>query len=267
MLPTTAPITAPCGYVEFKPWSAPRFVNGTAHESIAMTVHFRDGHTESEKIPYDWVYPDGERTDPWSHTNLQRGDFAVPFQFPPPGFERSKLPPLVAFVVDHTSIGGFTDLPVCPSGTSATSGATLQDLQSHVALVPQPESRLAVIAYSQRTSKPGSSAVVSACVAFANLAEKAVRSIRFGLRYLNPAGAQVGSATIEATGLFRTGEGSPSMVVRGGPPSSKYCRTVFDAALLPPAATRVANVLVRVDEVDYEDGTTWRAANPADRVH
>jgi hypothetical protein len=29
----------------------------------------------------------------------------------------------------------------------------------------------------------------------------------------------------------------------------------------------VANVLVRVDEVDYEDGTTWRAANPADRVH
>jgi hypothetical protein len=104
----------PCGVVEFKPTGAPRYDNGTAHEPIQATVTFPDGHAESANFPYRWTYPNGEQTDPWSDTNLKKGDFPITMQTPPPGTDVTALPPLIQYIVQHTGPTGYTDLPDCP---------------------------------------------------------------------------------------------------------------------------------------------------------
>jgi hypothetical protein len=106
----------PCGYVEFRPTAAPRYQNGTAYEPIQATVHFPDGHAESARFPYPWVYPNGEQNDPWSDTNLKKGDFPIALQTPPPGTDIGSLPPLLQYILRHSDASGLTDLPECPKG-------------------------------------------------------------------------------------------------------------------------------------------------------
>ena len=105
----------PCGVVTFLPHNAPRYSNGTAYETVRATVSFMDGHTETAEFPYQWVYPNGEQTDPWSSTNLKKPDFEIPMQLPPPG-AATNLPPLIQYIVKHTGPSGFTDLADCPKG-------------------------------------------------------------------------------------------------------------------------------------------------------
>jgi hypothetical protein len=105
---------APCGVVEFIPHATPRFVGTTAYETIFATVTFPDGHKETEKFPYPWIYPDAERTDPWSNTNLCKPNFEATLQLPPADVDRSGFPPLIAYILSHTNAGGYTDLPECP---------------------------------------------------------------------------------------------------------------------------------------------------------
>jgi len=104
----------PCGFVDFRPHGAPRYNNGTATERIRATVTFPDGHTETEEFPYNWVYPNGEQNDPWSDTNLKKGDFSINLQTPPPGSDISSYPPLIQYIIKHSDASGFTDLPPCP---------------------------------------------------------------------------------------------------------------------------------------------------------
>jgi hypothetical protein len=104
----------PCGFVEFRPHGAPRYSNGTAYETIRATVSYPDGHTETAEFPYRWVYPNGEQNDPWSDTNLRKGDFPVTLQTPPPGSDVSSFSPIVQYILKHSDQGGYTDLPNCP---------------------------------------------------------------------------------------------------------------------------------------------------------
>lgn len=104
----------PCGFVDFKPTGAPHYDNGTASEPISATVTFPDGHTESADFPYKWVYPNGELNDPWSDTNLKKGDYAIALQTPPPGADIPSFPPLIQYILKHTGPDGLTDLPPCP---------------------------------------------------------------------------------------------------------------------------------------------------------
>jgi hypothetical protein len=111
----------PCGAVSFIPNGPPRYAAGTMTETIKVTVSFRDGHEETAVFPYPWVYPNFEETDPWSPTNIKRGDFPVPIQRPPPGTDMSKLPLLIAYVLDAA---GLTDLKDCPrTWSGAAPGA------------------------------------------------------------------------------------------------------------------------------------------------
>jgi hypothetical protein len=105
---------SPCGFVDFRPHGAPRYSNGTATEVIRATVSFPDGHTETAEFPYPWVYPNGEQTDPWSDTNLKKGDFEIALQLPPPGSNAGSFPPLIQYILKHTNGAGTTDLPPCP---------------------------------------------------------------------------------------------------------------------------------------------------------
>jgi hypothetical protein len=104
----------PCGFVDFLPSEPPRYSNGTASETIRAKVTFPDGHAETVYFPYKWLYPNGEQTDPWSDTNLRKGDFPITLQTPPPGSNVGSFPPLVQYILKHSDPGGYTDLPVCP---------------------------------------------------------------------------------------------------------------------------------------------------------
>jgi hypothetical protein len=104
----------PCGEVDFLPHGAPVYRNGTASEIITATVKFGDGHSQDVRFPYPWVYPDGEKNDPWSSTNLKNPDLVVPLQLPPPGLDTSSWDPLILYILKHTNASGFTDLVDCP---------------------------------------------------------------------------------------------------------------------------------------------------------
>lgn len=115
---------APCGFATFLPVGPPYFASGTAYEKIRARLTFPDGHTESAVFPYPWIYPDGEQTDPWSSTNLRRSNFPVTLQFPPAGFDRSLLEPLLAFLIAHSNKLGYTDLKECARPRSSPLPAT-----------------------------------------------------------------------------------------------------------------------------------------------
>ena len=106
----------PCGAVEFVPDDVARTIRGTIYERIRATVQFRDGHRESAVFPYEWVYPNGEQTDPWSDTNTRlHGNDVVPAQLPPPGTDPRRFPPLIRYILNHTSVRGTTLLEECPT--------------------------------------------------------------------------------------------------------------------------------------------------------
>jgi hypothetical protein len=104
----------PCGYVEFIPSEPPRIVGNTSYETIQTTVHFPDGHTESEDFPYPWVYADYMDTDPWSPINVRKTNLVVFAQLPPPGADVQRYPEIVRYVLDHTKPNGGTVLAPCP---------------------------------------------------------------------------------------------------------------------------------------------------------
>lgn len=106
--------TTPCGQVTFNIKGAPRYDNHTAYENVNATVSYPDGHTATAFFPYKWVYPDGERTDPWSNTNLKNPDFEIPAQLPPADMDPSTFDPIITYILKHTSKDGITNLVPCP---------------------------------------------------------------------------------------------------------------------------------------------------------
>jgi hypothetical protein len=109
------PAHEPCGYVDFIATGNPVHDNATGRvwEYIQMIVHFPDGSEQSVDLDYPWYYTSDE-TDPWSEYNEKRNPNApVPFQFPPPN-QRGNEPPLVQYVIQHTTQQGLTLLRECP---------------------------------------------------------------------------------------------------------------------------------------------------------
>lgn len=105
----------PCGYVEFVPNAEPIYdkSSGAFKETIKMTVHYPDGHDESTRLDWLWYYP-SEAADPWSAQNLRLHPNApVPFQ-QPPSDKAPNEPPIVQYVVQHSTPAGLTLLKDCP---------------------------------------------------------------------------------------------------------------------------------------------------------
>jgi len=104
----------PCGYVAFIPDADRRVEGNVAYETIRATVHYPDGHTESDDFPYPWVYSDYMDTDPWSPINMRRNDLYPHAQLPPPGANTRRYSELIRYILDHTNADGGTMLQPCP---------------------------------------------------------------------------------------------------------------------------------------------------------
>jgi hypothetical protein len=109
-----AGVTAPCGAVTFSDPHGSHFDSGTRgfFVDIRLTVHFPDGHAESQILDYPFYYA-SEATNPWSERNRSNPDFPTLLQRPPEALAAGE-PPLVQYVVQHTSSDGFTLLDDCP---------------------------------------------------------------------------------------------------------------------------------------------------------
>ncbi|MFN2528445.1 MAG: hypothetical protein ABR584_06970 [Candidatus Baltobacteraceae bacterium] len=110
--PTSAP-SEPCGYVEFTNIHGSRYDKSTGgfYLDILMGVHLGGDRVERTLLDYPWYYPT-EAANPWSSQNLRNQDFPTNFQFPPAD-KRSTEPPLVQFVMAHTTPDGKTSLKDC----------------------------------------------------------------------------------------------------------------------------------------------------------
>ena len=78
-----------------------------------MSVHYADGSSQSVMLDYPWYYP-SEAANPWSDQNLKDPRFPTRFQTPPPNKVGSE-PPLVQYVVAHSTPNGMTLLRDCPT--------------------------------------------------------------------------------------------------------------------------------------------------------
>ena len=114
----------PCGFVEFSDPHGSQFDPRTRGfwVDIRMTVHFPDGRADSTILDYPWYYPN-EAANPWSGQNLSNPNFVTTFQPPPPD-KRPAEPPIVRYVIAHSTPDGRTLLQDCPSPQSSPPATT-----------------------------------------------------------------------------------------------------------------------------------------------
>lgn len=101
----------PCGFVEFTNINTPKYSNGAFYQDIRMTVHYGDGTTQAYNLDYQFYYP-SEAAFPWSDQNIKNQDYPVNFQFPPAD-KRASEPPVVQYVMRHSTPDGVTTLKDC----------------------------------------------------------------------------------------------------------------------------------------------------------
>jgi hypothetical protein len=105
----------PCGFVEFSNPHGSQYDRATGgfHVDIRMSVHFADGSSQSLILDYPWYYPN-EAANPWSAQNVKNPNFPTRFQ-PPPESKAAGEPPLVQYVIAHSTADGLTLLKDCPN--------------------------------------------------------------------------------------------------------------------------------------------------------
>ena len=100
----------PCGFPTLIGLRA-HLTGGKYYEDVSVEIQFRDGHVESGRIPYLFVY-NSEADNPFSEQNK---DKEAPLQSPPPGTDVSALPRAVQIAIKYTDAAGRTLLPECPN--------------------------------------------------------------------------------------------------------------------------------------------------------
>ena len=111
--------TRPCGFVTFSDPHGSQYDSRTHGfwVDIRMAVRFSDGSRQSMILDYPWYYP-SEAANPWSDQNLRDPNFPTRFQQPPPG-KTTGEPPLVQYVMAHSTADGLTLLRDCPAPSPA----------------------------------------------------------------------------------------------------------------------------------------------------
>jgi hypothetical protein len=105
----------PCGFVVFSDPHGSQFDRRTHGfwVDIRMSVHFADGSSQSMILDYPWYYA-SEADNPWSDQNLKDPNFLPRFQSPP-AQKTDAEPPLVKYVIQHSTRDGLTLLKDCPT--------------------------------------------------------------------------------------------------------------------------------------------------------
>ncbi len=107
--------TRSCGFVTFSDPHGSQYDSRTRGfwVDIRMAVRFSDGSTQSMILDYPWYYP-SEAANPWSDQNLRDPNFPTRFQ-QPPSEKAAGEPPLVQYVMTHSTADGLTLLRDCPA--------------------------------------------------------------------------------------------------------------------------------------------------------
>jgi hypothetical protein len=111
----------PCGFVTFSDPHGSHYDPRTRgfFVDIRMSVHFADGSSQSMLLDYPWYYA-SEAANPWSDENVRDPNFPTRFQ-PPPAEKAAGEPPLVIYVIQHSTPDGATLLHDCPSASPSPS--------------------------------------------------------------------------------------------------------------------------------------------------
>ncbi|MDQ2681318.1 MAG: hypothetical protein M3Y21_09945 [Candidatus Eremiobacteraeota bacterium] len=104
----------PCGFVEFININTPKYDKRTGgfYQDIRMVVNFPDGSNQAVNLDYQFYWP-SEAAFPFSDRNIGSGD-PIPMQLPPADKAVGE-PPLVQYVLKHTTPDGLTLLKDCPA--------------------------------------------------------------------------------------------------------------------------------------------------------
>jgi hypothetical protein len=235
-----------CGAVAFYAVRAPVLAGRTIEETLAVLVHFADGHDETATWPYPWTYRDGDQNDPWSGTN-QRGR-SVPFpgvQTAPRGADTSTYPPLVRFVLAHTDRNGKTNLPYCPPYGTPTrypdpTGITFIDDAPRDSPVEIDDPRLYTIG----------------CLGFRNRTMQTLTVVHFTLTNVDAAGREQKAEHIDRFGSF-----APGVLIAGYPRGMSWGRTsnnmLRNCRWNYPWEPEFRVVRIGVTGATFADGTTW----------
>jgi hypothetical protein len=116
----------PCGFVSFSDPHGSHYDPQTRGfwVDIRMSVRFPDGSDQSLILDYPWYYA-SEDANPWSDRNIRDPNFPTRFQSPP----QEKIagePPLVKYVIAHSTPDGMTLLRDCPQPSSTPASRPLR---------------------------------------------------------------------------------------------------------------------------------------------
>jgi hypothetical protein len=240
-----AGMSTPCGALDFRPIRAPRHVGSTIEETIAVPLTFADGHSEIAIFPYVWVYRDGERTDPWSNTNLRQRDFAVALQLPPRGTDTSAFPALIRFVLDHTDRNGYARMPNCPRSGPPwrwpdAAGMTFIDDSPADSPVEILDPRLYEIG----------------CIGFRNRTAQSLTIVHFTLTNVDAAGQAQPAERIDRFGSF-----APGVLIEGMPRGMSWGRSsnnmLRNCRWNYPWTSAFRAIRIGVTGATFADGSTW----------
>ncbi|NNM99202.1 MAG: hypothetical protein HKL91_05345 [Candidatus Eremiobacteraeota bacterium] len=101
----------PCGYVNIIALQRER-VGEYVRVHVEISVRLSDGSAQVARLDYPFLYPN-DIGDPFSPEHLNDPNYPVTFQTPPPEL-RATEPPLVQYVIAHSTPEGFTVLKPCP---------------------------------------------------------------------------------------------------------------------------------------------------------
>ncbi len=101
----------PCGYVNIIALQRER-VGGYVRVRVEISVRLSDGSAQIARLDYPFLYPN-DIGDPFSPEHRNDPNYPVTFQTPPPEL-RATEPPLVQYVIAHSTPEGFTVLKPCP---------------------------------------------------------------------------------------------------------------------------------------------------------
>jgi hypothetical protein len=226
-----------CGRFEYSRAGPPRIVGDFVHERVDATFYSIDGLHYRDEFPYPWIYRADSNDDPWLGNNADRKDLTPPIQFPPPGFDTTQLPSVIALAVARTSKDGHTVLQPCifplANRISQVEGAGIIDTGT--------SKTLAILLRYSLLHRPA----VDFCAQARNTGDKPITRFVIALSLLDRNRILLGTQELVRTSLLPVGL-SPEfdcIPIGDGWPAGRI--------------NEIEHMRAAVQSIQYADGTSW----------